>query len=200
MLKKSFILVLGMLLAVTSFSGTRSSMAQVLPMVSIMFNLKSKQAHNIITSKVNNNSSSSQDDYVDFSGDWIGQCYLGEQAKPIEGANIPIHVEGFGEELKFCYEDNCQQLEIGKDLGEHIEIGKAFWDYHLALKWFNKSSLALYLTELKVEEHDYMFSTLVRVVMSKEQDKLILRTDYNYLVNTDEAEHMKIVCKFDRQA
>lgn len=199
MFKKSLILIVGILFAVTSFAGTRNSIAQILPMVSIISNLKSKQAHHTINSKVNNKLLSSEEDYVDFAGDWIGQCYVGEPGQLIEGISVPIHIEGYGEELKFCYEGNCQQLDTGKDLGEHVEIGNAFWDYHLAFKWFNKSSLAFYLTELKVEEHEYMFSNLIRVVMSKEQDKIVLRADYNYLANTDESEHMKIMCKFDPQ-
>jgi len=197
MCKKFFIFILGMLLTATTFSGTRNSIAQILPIVSIMSNLKSKQVPHTENSKDNNNLLSSGEDYVDFAGDWIGQCYEGDPGKLIEGISVPIHIEGYGEELKFCYEGNCQSLEIGKDLGEHVVIGNAFWDYHLAFKWFNKSSLAFYLTELKVEEHEYMFSNMIRVVMSKEQDKLILRTDYNYFANTDESEHMNIVCKFD---
>lgn len=199
MFKKSFILMWAMLFALTAFSGTRNSIAQILPIVSVVSNLKSKQENHTVNSKANS-SIVENEDYVDFSGDWNGQCYIGDEEQLIEGISIPIHIEGYAEQLKFCYENNCQQLEIGKDLGEHIEIGSAFWDYHVAFKWFNKSSLAFYLTELKVEEEERVFSTLIRVVMSKEQDKLILRTDYNYLANTSETEHTKIMCKFDKQS
>lgn len=141
------------------------------------------------------------DDYANFSGDWDGQCYLEGKEKSIEEPlRFPLNIENDANKIKICSEyTKCSEFEIGRDLGDHIEIDNGFIDYHYALRWIDKSSLVLVMTELNLQQEDQIQSLLGRVIFSKEQEKLVLRIEHNYIINADESNNSKYVCKLERQ-
>lgn len=197
MFKKLSVIAVGLGLTLSVYADTNVNQNSEPNLLSVFSKIQPKNQP-LIKSKLINETCD-KDEYTDFSGDWLGKCYKADGGEVIESMETPLHIENDAEKIKICFEGKCSDVTIGEVLNEKSEIEDRVNEINYAFKWINKFKLSFYLNQLNMQPFNYIQTAIFRILMSIEQEKLILRSEYAYLANDYESKQEKFYCEFNRQ-
>lgn len=143
---------------------------------------------------------SANGDYADFSGIWTGQCEVEGGSEILDDITVNFDITADSENIQFYYEGDVYNYKIGEDKSIHTNLEDGFMSVHYVFNWLNKSTLSFNSTYLSSMLPNHVDSALVRVTFSRNGDSLEMTSEYDSLVDKQDLEHVKGVCKFIKQA